>query len=238
MYAKVFEQIFDSSIAEDWQVRVVFEDFLKLCDKDGVVDKTVEAIARRTNVPIDIIRHAIQVLEQPDPRSRRKDHDGRRIILVDEHRDWGWIIVNYAYYRALASEEQRRATTRDRVRHFREKIKKEDVEAEAYAEGKALPRVSLALHDQKIKGKAEKPPFLRKPTLEEVQAYIQERGSAVDPALFHAHYEANGWVQGNRGKPVKNWKACVITWERSSFEKSGPAKSPAKSGPTDYSKGF
>ena len=120
MFAKVFEQIFDSSIAENYQVRLVFEDMLTLSDPDGVVDMTPEALARRTNVPLDIIKKAITVLEAPDNRSRRKQQGGRRIIRLDEHRDWGWLIVNYGYYRKLASEEQRRAKTRARVKRFRE----------------------------------------------------------------------------------------------------------------------
>ena len=33
---------------------------------------------------------------------------------------------------------------------------------------------------------------------------------------FFAYYETNGWVQGAGKKPIKNWKACVRTWD---FEK-------------------
>ena len=57
-----------------------------------------------------------------------------------------------------------------------------------------------------------------KPTLEEVQAYCAERQNKVDPAKFYDYYEANGWVQGKAGKPVKDWRACVRTWERNSFD--------------------
>jgi hypothetical protein len=121
VYAKVFSQIFDSSIASDWQVRHVFEDFLKLCDEDGVVDMTVDAIHRRTNVPIEIIQRAIDALEKPDPQSRSQVAEGRRIMRLDEHRAWGWMVVNYGYYRGLASEHQKREKTRERVRSFRSK---------------------------------------------------------------------------------------------------------------------
>lgn len=120
MFAKVFSQIFDSSIAEDWQVRHVFEDLMKLADMKGVVDMTVEAIARRTNMPLDIVARAISELEKPDPRSRTRDYEGRRIIPIDPERGWGWLLVNYEYYRSLASEEQRREKTRNRVARFRE----------------------------------------------------------------------------------------------------------------------
>ena len=52
------------------------------------------------------------------------------------------------------------------------------------------------------------------PTLEEVMEYCQERNNGIDPIAFFDFYEANGWVQGKQGKPVKDWKACVRTWER------------------------
>lgn len=123
MYAKIFAQIFDSSIAEDWQVRHVFEDLLKLCDRDGIVDRTPEAIARRTNVPLKVVARAIAILEQPDARSRNQEYEGRRIVRLSGHRDWGWHIVNYGHYRDIASEEQRREKNLEAVRRYRAKKK-------------------------------------------------------------------------------------------------------------------
>ena len=121
MFAKVFGQIYDSSISEDYLLRLVFEDFLTLADVNGVVDMTPESISRRTNVPLDIVKKYITVLESPDLKSRRKNDGGRRIVRLDEHRDWGWLIVNYEFYRNLASEDQRREKTRQRVMKYREK---------------------------------------------------------------------------------------------------------------------
>jgi DNA-binding Lrp family transcriptional regulator len=51
------------------------------------------------------------------------------------------------------------------------------------------------------------------PTVEEVQAYCAERGNKVDAQRFVDFYTANGWHQG-RGKPIKDWRAAVRTWER------------------------
>ena len=115
-FAKVFEQIFDSSISEEFLVRFVFEDLLVLADADGRVDKTPEAIARRTNVPIDIVRDGIEKLSQPDPRSRSPKFEGRRLVPIDDHRDWGWVIVNYPEYRKMRDEESRREYMRGYMR--------------------------------------------------------------------------------------------------------------------------
>lgn len=124
MFAKVFTQILDSSLAEDYQTRHVFEDMLKLCDINGVVDMTAEAIARRTNAPLEMVKHGIAELEKPDDRSRNPENAGARIVLLDDHRNWGWLIVNYAHYRAIASEEQRREKTLLRVQRHRDKSKR------------------------------------------------------------------------------------------------------------------
>jgi hypothetical protein len=123
MYVKIFSQIYDSSIAEDYLVRLVFEDFLILADKDGYVDMTVEAIARRTNVPLDIVSQAIEKLSSPDSESRTPDEEGRRIVLLDDHRSWGWRIVNYAQYRSIRDDEARKEYFRERQREHRARTK-------------------------------------------------------------------------------------------------------------------
>lgn len=123
MFAKVFSQILDSSIAEDFTVRHVFMDLLVLADSEGAVDMTAPAIARRTNVPLKIVKNAIEKLSEPDPESRSKTEEGRRIIPIDSHREWGWIIVNYAHYRAITDNEFRRSYFRDQKRAQREKTK-------------------------------------------------------------------------------------------------------------------
>ncbi len=119
MYAKVYEAIFDSSLAEDYQVRHVFEDLLKLADQDGVVNRTPEAIARRTNVPLEIVQRAITELLKPDHRSQSKAHEGRRIIPLQADRDWGWQIVNHGYYRKLRTAEEKRQSDRERQKSVR-----------------------------------------------------------------------------------------------------------------------
>ena len=65
-----------------------------------------------------------------------------------------------------------------------------------------------------------------KPTLEEVQAYCQERNNSVDAKAFFDYYETGNWKDA-KGKPVRNWKQKVITWERT--EKNGTHKQSNKS---------
>jgi hypothetical protein len=118
LYSRVFLQILDSSIAEDFNLRHVFEDFLKLAEyKTGVVDMTREAISRRTNIPLDILSPIIDRLEAPDPKSRDQEHEGRRIERLDKHRDWGWSILNWEKYDKLRTQ----ADVNMRVQRHRDK---------------------------------------------------------------------------------------------------------------------
>ena len=53
------------------------------------------------------------------------------------------------------------------------------------------------------------------PTLEEVQAYVSERQSPVDPQAFIDFYAAKGWMVGKT--PMRDWRAACRNaeqWER------------------------
>ena len=50
-----------------------------------------------------------------------------------------------------------------------------------------------------------------KPTVDEIRAYCEERQNGIDPQTFYDFYEGKGWRVGNTG--MKDWKACVRTWE-------------------------
>lgn len=53
-----------------------------------------------------------------------------------------------------------------------------------------------------------------KPTIEEIQTYCKERNNTVDASKFFDFYESKGWKVGN--SPMKDWRAAVRTWEKSS----------------------
>ena len=121
MYAKIFDSILKGSLYGDWQTRVVFEDLLILSDKHGMVDMTVDAIHGQTGMPVDIIKRGIKKLMEPDPNSRSKDEEGRRIVLIDDERDWGWCIVNYKKYSEMRTSEERNSYMRSYMQERRGK---------------------------------------------------------------------------------------------------------------------
>lgn len=53
-----------------------------------------------------------------------------------------------------------------------------------------------------------------KPSIKEIRQYCIERKNAVDPEQFFDFYESKGWMVGKN--KMKDWKACVRTWEKNS----------------------
>ena len=115
MYGKIFDSIYDGTLYGHWQAIVTMQQFIVLATPDGVVDMTPQAIAARTSIPFDIIQAGIAVLAAPDPYTRTPGEEGRRIVLLDEHRPWGWRIVNHGKYTKLRNMKQKREADRERI---------------------------------------------------------------------------------------------------------------------------
>ena len=71
--------------------------------------------------------------------------------------------------------------------------------------------------DKKISGTRFIPP-----SVDEVSNYCRERKNGINPQQFVDHYETNGWMRGKT--KIKDWKACVRTWEQNSQSTGKEAK--------------
>jgi len=121
MYGKLFDQMYNGTLRESWEALVTFQQMIVLSDADGTVDMTQNAIAHRTGIPVEIVAKGIEILEQCDPYSRTPDEEGRRILRLDEHRDWGWSIVNHSKYKHLQDSDHIREQNKIRQRRKRAK---------------------------------------------------------------------------------------------------------------------
>jgi hypothetical protein len=65
---------------------------------------------------------------------------------------------------------------------------------------------------EKVKDKVKQ--VFKIPTFENVQSYCVERKNNVDARKFIDFYESKGWMVGKN--KMKDWKACVRTWEKTS----------------------
>lgn len=240
--------------------------FVFMCsnsDANGVADFTHQTISDATGLPTHEVRAVILRLESEDPSSRSPEARGARIVRLDEHRDWGWLIINYDKYRNMNDIEKMREQAKLRVRKYRQKLRESsrtsrDVtlrnvtvthgnaqlpqavsskqEAEEEAErnvGGMQASLGLRSSVNSERTVASRAPFLR-PSLKEVADYCLERRNSVDPQSWMDHYESNGWRVGRN--PMKSWKAAVRTWERSTVGNGAPPGRPEPPrGGGDYS---
>ena len=72
------------------------------------------------------------------------------------------------------------------------------------------------------------------PSLEEVTAYCNERHNKIDPQTFIDFYESKGWMVGKN--KMKDWKACIRTWEKSDVKSFGRVSGHVVIEPPDYIK--
>lgn len=124
-YTKLFQEIVTSTI---WQApnncRVLWVTMLALKDKDHICRATVPFLAKACDISVEECQGYIDQFCQPDPHSRSKNDEGRRIIQVDE----GFFIINGEKYRNLLRHEERKEYVRQKVAEHR--ARKKDVNSE------------------------------------------------------------------------------------------------------------
>lgn len=98
-----------------------------------------------------------------------------------------------------------------------------DTQTDRQATGKrhSNDMLTTAIEEKKEIKKGRNNNIFVPPTVLEVADYCVERKNSVDAEAFVNFYTANGWVQG-KGKPIKDWKAAVRTWEKNSKGKPPP----------------
>jgi len=88
---------------------------LAMADRHGRVWGSIPGLANRARVSVDATRIAIETFMSPDPDSRTKIAEGRRL----EEIDGGWKLINHAKYRSIRDEEERRAYKAEHERNRR-----------------------------------------------------------------------------------------------------------------------
>jgi hypothetical protein len=120
-FGKVFASLFEGSLYGMQAEQHVFVYMLANCSAEGVFDKIPAVISGATGLPLEDVESAIKTLEAPDEASRSMEFEGRRLLRLDEHRSWGWLIVNYKKYRDIRDEERRKEQFREASSRYRER---------------------------------------------------------------------------------------------------------------------
>ena len=117
-YTKLFSSIITSTIwMEDDKTRILWITLLAMADQHGEVYSSIPGLARVAGMTVGEAVAALEKLLGPDEYSRTPDYEGRRIAPIDG----GWEILNHGKYRLLASRDDSKTATANRVRRHRER---------------------------------------------------------------------------------------------------------------------
>lgn len=112
-FAKLFSSIIHSTVwQEDLHVKVTWVTMLAMKDRHGVVHASVPGLAKAAGVTLAQCEVALDKFLSPDPYSRSKEAEGRRIEAVDG----GWRLINHKKYRDMMADDERRERDAERKR--------------------------------------------------------------------------------------------------------------------------
>ena len=220
MYGKLFSQMYDGTLATKgpWEALVTFQQLIILADKRGIVDMTVEAIARRTTIPLQFIQKGIAALLEPDPESRSPDEEGRRITRLSDSREWGWQIVNYDHYRKIRSAEERREYLKKYQRDRRAKVKAVNQNVNMSTGGAQSQPIAVS-NKQRHKSIGAKTRTISIPDKFCISERVKEWANKSDVANLDAHFNNFVSVCKAKGYTYVDWDEALMRAVRDNWAK-------------------
>jgi hypothetical protein len=106
MFGKWFDSAYTGSMAgAGADVFAVWTYAIAKSDKDGYVELNPLVVAALIGMPVESVERAIEFLQQPDPKSRNPEHEGRRLIYQSGHL---FVMVSKPIYRKKLDTDERR----------------------------------------------------------------------------------------------------------------------------------
>lgn len=220
-YTPLFDSLTKGTLCGKWPDIGLWPLVLSMADRYGVVDVTHQYIATVSGLELGEVVACMDRFCQPDPLSRSQDNDGRRLVCLEQHRSWGWRIVNHGKY----AEKARLIHKNARDVESGKAAERKRAERAASADVPRCPPASPSQAQAQAQAQKKKKTgaYAPRPSVSEVAEYISSRGSKVDPQQFVDFYESNGWKVGKN--PMKDWRAAVRTWEqRNETDQRGMAR--------------
>ena len=119
MYGKLFASTFTGSMFGAGAARhATWGYIIANTQKDGIVEINPRLVAAAIGCTPEEVAEAIEYLSSPDPASRNKREDGRRIIREGEYQ---YLVVNYQTYRSIRNSDERKEYNREAKRRERSK---------------------------------------------------------------------------------------------------------------------
>ena len=209
-YLKLKDNFFDSDamiILESMEngylySNILMKMYLRSIKTDGRLMFN-ERIPYNANLLSKIVRHNVDVVE--------------KAIKVFKELDLIEILDNGAIYMLdIQNYIGQSSTEADRKRLYRTKVNNEKLQIGQMSTNcpdKTPPEIEIEL-EKEIKIKENTKRKFTKPTIEEIQDYCNERNNGINAEAFYDFYESKDWYVGKN--KMKDWKACVRTWEKRS----------------------
>lgn len=196
-----------------------------MASQTGFNKETLKMILRRFDEKYGIIKYSENTSEVAILNSLRYGIVGggapvKSCLERDEKTIKNKKLLKYVIEHLKTKEDIENVTVREylaeaeqRLEGIEQVIDDEELEQEEEREEEQNEQQEV-LETKETKPKKKAKRFV-KPTVEEVQAYCEERNNNVDPLNFYDYYEARGWMLGKQ--KMKDWKAAVRTWERNDY---------------------
>lgn len=243
-YNVTFDSLFTGSLCGQWPDIGVWALLLAMKDKNGHVDVTPQYIHNVTGIPMDDLLACIDRFMAPDPASRTKEYDGRRMRLIDPNRPWGWVVINHPVYKErarLIAKNQREVESGQNAARMGDRRRPPETaadplsEAEAEAKTNEEPGADASGRDELVLGTAaESKPRGHSRACQlpedfgldnELANYATTRLPGVDlPQLlddFRNHHKAKGGA-------LKDWRAGWRTWVGNAIKYGYPGQQRGK----------
>lgn len=143
-YTPLFDTLLNGTMYGKWPHNGIWALLLSRASREGLINEVPESLAAHIGVSVEQLMTSINYFMEPDPNSRTPGNDGRRLELIDSHKNWGWRVVNHGAYREKARksayDSERTASGTDAAR------KREERERASSAENRpdASRRVPLS----------------------------------------------------------------------------------------------
>jgi hypothetical protein len=184
----------------------------------GRIELNPRMLANTLGCSLEEVEQAIEFLASPDPNSRTKIEEGRRLVRVGE---FEYTVPTYQIYREKRDKEERRQYNREKKRESRarqrmskgvndsQQCQPKSAKAEAEAEAEASSSIEEGAEEEDEGVSSKNQP----PSLAKVKAYALGHGVTEELAeRFHAYYtENNTWH--NQHNRLINWQAKLVKWQ-------------------------
>ena len=187
--------------------------YLKLCLKslktNGILIRKVgnmlvpydnKKIAEMTRTPVDTVIVAMELLK------------GIGLIQILENGE-----LYITQLENMIGSQSKSALKKQQQRQLKQQLLLEGGQEVDICPPKIEIELEQEIKDKDIEIKKEKKKIFKKPSVEEVKEYCQQRNNNIDPEYFIDYYETKDWLIGKN--KMKDWKACVRTWEKRDFNK-------------------